>query len=109
MKRAFYTFLAVLCVILGGCADTPPVPPKLVYVAVLPDDDFLIDCALQAPPDKQEFIAANDDKQKQMLVDVYNGATNNGILCNSRLKSLREWKVKQKALYPDAPADAPSR
>ncbi len=106
MRLAALLFMLCLLIGLPGCATTPAPLPDIRYVAVLPDDDFIKDCDLQPPPDKTTYLSSDANGREDLLTQAYKGATTDGIVCNARLKRVREWKAQQQKLYPSAASTA---
>lgn len=98
MKKLFLFILVAFSALLCACQTTSP-DPVIVTKVIVPSDDLLVDCDLQAPPDRDAFVAADSTKQKAMMADAYNGATSKGIMCNKRWAGLRRWKEQQLKLY----------
>jgi hypothetical protein len=83
--------------LLAGCTCNPVVVTK--YVVVAPDDGMLVDCQEEAPPDKVAYMAGDEKEREKLLFDMALQQIKNVKLCNTRLKSVRDWKAKQIELY----------
>lgn len=85
-------FFTLISSSLTGCATTDP---KVIYKTevVAPDDNLLVDCDVQEPPNKEEYIAATPKDREKMLVDKISLMMKDGFTCNKRFETLRKWKA----------------
>lgn len=95
--------LVILVLLLSGCGET--IVYRDHFVLVVPDDKLLQDCPSSAPPDKEEYVAANAKKQKAMLAQYGVVQTGNLNGCNIDKADLRSWKKQQQEKYQDKQGD----
>ena len=98
--RTFLNFMVfmAMAIALTGCGslfqqEPPPVQYKTVVIA--PDDNLLANCDVEAPPAKDEFVAATPDRRVVMLGNTVSKGYKNADVCNERWAKLREWKKKE--------------
>lgn len=102
-------FLMVLCASLTGCFGTFKPEPEVRYVyknvLIAPPDNLIKNCELQAPPDQQEYLAADWPGKEEQLSAAYRGATEKTILCNVGIDGLRTWKQEQLKIHASPSED----
>lgn len=114
MRKSFILLFVLFSMVLMGCNTTPQLPPETKYVAVLPDDNLLVDCDIETPPSKSVYLAnygtnfgtsetakllnelANMREREAMLIRMNDRQIKNIQVCNARFKQLRFWKVQAK-------------
>ena len=85
-----------LVIALSGCRHIEPVHTT-TFVA--PPSVLVGENEPVAPPDKQKYVNASVDEQKQMLVNYANAQTLVLANCNVDKRSLQKWITEQKAIY----------
>ena len=115
-KTLSLLLLSSACLSLIGCGTTQPdvqVQVRYQQVAVMPDDDMLVDCDHTPPPRLDDYLALPTWTDKEgMLVDNISVHIDSMGKCNIRWDQLRKWKVKAKAAVDAAnaaSAPAPSK
>lgn len=96
-------FVLISILSLVGCETNPTITEeRSVYKTILvtPPDELLQDCSVEPPPDKEIYRKSEWTDKEKLLVDTYENALKNAILCNVSKKSLRDWKKKQQEIYP---------
>lgn len=104
------TLLTLLVLVsLTGCLGT--VQPVVVVrtEVIAPDDDLLVNCPLQEPPEPYTYRTSNADEKELMLTRAYTGSTGKLVSCNARWAALRKWKADQKAAIAKKNAEADAK
>lgn len=68
---------------------------KYKTVLVVPEDDQLVDCVINPPPERAAVERANLVERSEIHADAWLDQTGSLIKCNDRWGSLREWKRRQ--------------
>jgi hypothetical protein len=103
--------LSLASLSLTGCGTTAPPEVQVRYqqVAVMPDDDLLVDCDHTRPPNIDDYLALPTWTDKEgMLTDNISVHIDAMGKCNIRWDQLRKWKVKAKAAVDAANAASAS-
>lgn len=113
-KTLSLLLFSLACLTLVGCGTTPPPPEVQVryqQVAVMPDDDMLVDCDHTPPPKVDDYLALSTWPDKEgMLTDNIGVHIDSMGKCNIRWDQLRKWKVTAKAAVAAAnAASAPAK
>jgi len=89
------SILILACLSLVSCAT---VEPKYVYKTevISPKDEWLIDCELIEPPNKNEYMLGTVKDREKLLSNFASKLMNSIIVCNKRLADIREWKITAK-------------
>jgi len=66
---------------------------------ISPPDNLIMNCLIEPPPPVEAYMAAQLQDRERMLFDTSMQQFKNAGTCNIRLKELRDWKVKQEAIY----------
>ena len=108
----------LLAVFITGCS-TPQTIVKVEHVLVAPADNLLVDCDIEPPPVKADYLKAYDSTvstekltiandvaltqynkalhqasyREQQLTTVSMKNYRNAGICNARWKALRQWKL----------------
>lgn len=113
MRNSKFTtvmFFAIITIVLGGCgsfsifgskgnAVDKDVVVKYETVAVLPPDNLIMDCLVEAPPDKDQYKNASMKDREKLLYELSMRQMKNTFVCNARLQELRKWKAQQETIY----------
>jgi len=88
--------------ILSGYLKEPKVQTVTVVEyktkVVVPPDELLIGCELPEPPDENKYIESSLFTKEEMLIKNITEHQRAIIVCDSRLKKLKDWKVQQLAI-----------
>lgn len=99
MKKLFI-IMFVAMPLMVGCAWLCPAPKEVTeFTLVVPEDTDIVDCAISPPPNREEYVKANDVKKLYLMTEAYNRQVNNIDECNIRLYGLRLWKEEQVKNY----------
>ena len=86
--------------LLSGCALSPekPVAPVYITKVIVPDDALLVDCEIEAPPAKEEYMKSDMSDREGLLTKHASKQMKNLFTCNERIGQLRLWKKEVKSL-----------
>lgn len=119
MRKFLYALLFTGAVVaLSGCGTTITV---VEHRLVMPDDNMLVDCDIEAPPPRAQYLATAPSKdatelekikaalktaeeRERLLTDLNLKQYANANVCNKRWKGVRDFKAKaQKELGKTEP------
>lgn len=111
MLKSKYARLIVLGVntvgvslLFAGCAASIPVPVVTTNnVIITPAKSQLVPADTPAPPDKQEFLAADKDTRVAMLREDDANVRTSLKNVNDRLVAIQAWIDKEITLYQTTP------
>lgn len=85
--------------LLSGCAlfAEKPVAPVYITKVTVPDDALLVDCEIEPPPPKEDYMKADMSGREGLLAKHAGKQMKNLFKCNDRLGQLRSWKKEVKA------------
>lgn len=104
MKKSYLFIVFIL--LLSGCSFLGSKPIEQVIVkpktyVVVPDDSFIDQCQVTKPTPVVEYIEKVAKDKESYFADYAKALIIDLELCNQKLTSLREWKVKQLDIYKD--------
>lgn len=113
MSKVLFQFrfllLAACAMLLAGCDTIPKLTvEKTKYVLVKPSDEMMQDCVILPPPDPAVYVSKTLAQREGLLYNFGVDSMDSLATCNVQWKTLREWYVKQKKIYPDEPPTAPA-
>lgn len=102
MKRPFIFILLFTCFLLSGCFETfkGNKPIEVKYTVVKPNASQVKDCSVSAPPSVAYATSSVADKEA-ILYNYSSSLLDDLTKCNSQWQSLRDWFIKQDAIYTD--------
>lgn len=100
-----YLISIIVLVFLTGCWCTVPVKPvvEVTTIFIQPSDDLLADCVSSAPPNIKAYVKMSYPEKEDALTKYSAEQTYNLLDCNKNIHALKEWYVKQAAIYKDKP------
>lgn len=97
-------FILLVVLVLTGCGTIKEqvAVTETKNVLIVPDDELLNKCAVEAPPLADVYSTATWEQKEDMLIKHSGNQMKNIFKCNEQIKALNVWKKKQLALYPTA-------
>lgn len=92
--------LCLVIILLAGCSVKPQrvVVKEIDYVYVPITDDLLKECHVTKPPNKKEYLAADDIEKENMLRSVIGSLYGDLKNCNEQIKSIGKFNDASKKL-----------
>lgn len=94
-------YVAALAIISFGLVGCGTQEPMVIYKdrLIFPDDNLLVDCAIDAPPAKEDYLKKLEtplktaERREELSTKYGKAQTDNLVQCNVRLKNIRQQKA----------------
>ncbi len=91
--------LLAIALMMAACTTPPASPPETRNIFIEPSTALTQNCSISTPPNKEEFLKADDEKMKSLLYKYNLDLISDLKKCNVQWASIRDWIAKQKAIY----------
>jgi len=93
----YLTFLlAIVCMMISGCATQPQTIVKTQQVMIQPSEDLVKYCSVKATlPKKDVYLQATAEDKERYLHDYAAALQADMKICNERWDTIRQWFIDQ--------------
>ncbi len=100
MVKKSILLLCLVIILLAGCSVKPQrvIVKETEYIYIPITDDFLKECPVTKPPNKKEYLAADDIEKESMLRTVIGSLYGDLNNCNKQIKSIGKFNHESKKL-----------
>lgn len=95
--------LSILLLLIGCATPMDPVVKHKYIVQEVPDN-WLQDCSVTAPPDRDVYLTSPWSERERLLAETNQGNFKNLATCNKDKAAIRKWKAEQLKLVKELEA-----